>query len=82
MQSRRLRLPSKWDGALGRKNRLFFGDADAGERKAIIESCRRHGIEPSTYLHDALTRLPSMTNRQIKDVVPKAWASSQEKHCA
>jgi transposase len=66
--------------ALGKKNWLFFGDAEAGERSAIIysiiESCRRHGIEPYTYLHDVLTRLPSMTNRQIKDVVPKAWAAA------
>jgi transposase len=64
--------------ALGKKNWLFFGDADAGERSAmiysIIESCRRHDIESYTYLRDVLTRLPTMTNRQIKDVVPKAWA--------
>jgi transposase len=64
--------------ALGKKNWLFFGDADAGERSAmiysIIESCRRHDIEPYTYLRDVLTRLPTMTNRQIKDVVPKALA--------
>jgi hypothetical protein len=69
--------------ALGKKNWLFFGDADAGERSAIIysiiESCRRHGIEPYTYLHDVLTRLPSMTNRQIKDIVPKAWAAATRK---
>jgi transposase len=67
--------------ALGIKNWLFFGDADAGERSAIIysiiESCRRRGIEPYTYLHDVLTRSPSMTNRQIKDVVPKAWAAAR-----
>jgi transposase len=48
--------------ALGKKNWLFFGDADAGQRSAIIysiiESCRRHGIEPYTYLRDVLTRLP------------------------
>jgi transposase len=66
--------------ALGKKNWLFFGDADAGERSAIIysiiESCRRHGVEPYTYLHDVLRRLPSMTNRQIKDIVPKAWAAA------
>ena len=67
--------------ALGKKNWLFFGDADAGQRSAIIysiiESCRRHGIEPYTYLRDVLTRLPTMTNRQIKDVVPKAWAATR-----
>jgi hypothetical protein len=52
--------------ALGKKNWLFFGDANAGERSAvicsIIESCRRHGVEPYSYLRDVLTRLPSMTN--------------------
>jgi len=68
--------------ALGKKNWLFFGDANAGERSAviysIIESCRRHGVEPYIYLRDVLTRLPSMTNRQIKDVVPKAWAAAQK----
>ncbi len=48
------------------------------ERSAIIESCRRHGIEPYTYLHDVLRRLPSMINRQIKDIVPKAWAAARK----
>jgi hypothetical protein len=66
--------------ALG-KNWLFFGDADAGQRSAIIysiiESCRRRGIGPYTYLHDVLTRLPSTTNRRIKDIVPKAWAATR-----
>ena len=68
--------------ALGKKNWLFFGDADAGQRSAIIysiiESCRRRGIEPYTYLHDVLTRLPSITNRQTKDIVPKAWAAANK----
>ena len=44
---------------------------------SIIESCRRHHIEPYTYLRDVLTRLPTMTNRQIKDIVPKAWAATR-----
>jgi hypothetical protein len=64
----------------GKKNCLFFGDADARERRAIIysiiESCRRHRVAPYSYLHDVLTRLPSITNRQIKNIVPKAWGSS------
>jgi transposase len=68
--------------ALGKKNWLFFGDANAGERGAviysIIESCRRQGVEPYSYLRDVLTRLPSMTNRQIKDITPKAWAAANK----
>jgi len=66
--------------ALGKKNWLFVGEADAGERGAIlytiIESCRRHGLDPHAYLRDLLTRLPSMTNREIADVTPEARAKT------
>ena len=66
--------------ALGKKNWLFFGDADAGKRSAvlytIIESCRCRGINPHSYLRDVLTRLPSMTNWQVKHVTPEAWAKA------
>ena len=59
----------------------FFGEAHAGERGAIIytiiESCRRRGIDPHAYQLDVLTRLPLLTNWQIKDVTPEAWAKSQ-----
>jgi len=64
--------------AIGKKNWLFVGDAAAGEHSAIIytliESCRRRGLDPYAYLKDVLTRLPSMTNRQIPEVTPEAWA--------
>ena len=67
--------------ALGKKNWLFMGDADAGERGAIIytiiESCRRRGLDPYTYLKDILTRLPTMTNHQVPTVTPAAWAKAQ-----
>ena len=66
--------------ALGKKNWLFMGDADAGERGAIlytlIESCRRRGIDPHAYLRDILTRLPTSTNWQVKDLTPEAWAKA------
>lgn len=52
--------------ALGKKNWLFIGDADAGQRSAIIytviENCRRRGLNPFKYFRDVLTRLPKMTN--------------------
>jgi len=67
--------------ALGKKNWLFMGDADAGERGAIlytvIESCRRRGIDPYAYLKDVLTRLPNMTNHQVPEVTPAAWATAR-----
>jgi hypothetical protein len=68
--------------AIGKKNWLFIGEANAGRRGAILytitESCRRRGIDPFAYLHDVLTRLPTMTNWQIKNVTPKAWAKSKK----
>lgn len=67
--------------AIGKKNWLFIGEAEAGQRSAvlltIIEACRSRGIDPQTYLSDVLTRLPTMTNWQIKDVTPAAWAKAQ-----
>jgi hypothetical protein len=60
-----------------KKNWLFFGEAGAGERGAIlytvIESCRRRGIDPYAYLKDVLTRLPSMSNRQLVLLLPESW---------
>ena len=34
---------------------------------------RRRGLDPYGYLRDVLSRLPSMTNRQIPEVTPEAW---------
>jgi transposase len=68
--------------AIGKKNYLFFGEAQAGQRSAIIysitESCRRRGIDPHAYLRDVLTRLPHLTNWQIKDITPEAWAKARK----
>lgn len=67
--------------ALGKKNWLFVGEAEAGERGAIlytvIESCRRQGIDPQAYLRDVLTRLPNLTNHQVPQVTPAAWAKAR-----
>lgn len=67
--------------AIGKKNWLFIGEAEAGQRSAIlytiIEACRRRGLDPWAYLRDVLTRLPTLTNRQVKDVTPDAWAKGR-----
>jgi len=48
--------------AVGKKNFLFVGHPDAGQRSAVIYSvlgsCRRHGINPAAYLQDIFERLP------------------------
>lgn len=69
--------------AVGKKNWLFIGEAGAGQRGAIIytviETCRRRSIDPYTYLRDLLTRLPHLTNHQITEVTPAAWAKAQHR---
>jgi hypothetical protein len=63
--------------AIGKKNWLFIGAADAGQRGAIlytiVECCRRRGIDPYAYLRDVLTRLPKMKMSEIGHITPQAW---------
>ncbi len=67
--------------ALGKKNWLFIGEAQAGDRSAIIytviESCRRRRIDPYAYLKDVLTRLPRMTIQQVPEILPAVWGKPQ-----
>jgi len=63
---------------IGKKNWLFIGHPDAGQRSAIlyslIVSCQRHGKEPLAYLKDILTRLPRMTNQDdLRQLTPRLW---------
>jgi transposase len=69
--------------ALGKKNWLFVGHPEAGERSAVIYtllgSCRRHGINPFDYLKDLFTRLPMAKITQIKEFTPAAWTKVNAK---
>ena len=69
--------------ALGKKNWLFIGHPEAGERSAVIYtllgSCRRQGINPFDYLKDLFTRLPAAKITQIKMFTPAAWAKAEAK---
>ena len=63
---------------IGKKNWLFIGHPDAGQRSAVIYSivvsCQRRGIEPLDYLRDVLSRLPTMTTRDNLDALtPARW---------
>jgi transposase len=67
--------------AIGKKNWLFIGAAEAGKKTAIlytiVESCRRRGIDPLAYLHDVLTRLPRSTNHTVHELTPENWAKAR-----
>ena len=68
--------------ALGKKNFLFIGHPEAGERSAVIYSllgsCRRHGINPFDYLKDLFTRLPAAKITEIREFTPAAWAKAKQ----
>ncbi|HEV2210264.1 MAG TPA: IS66 family transposase [Verrucomicrobiae bacterium] len=63
--------------AIGKKNWLFIGAPEAGQRSAIIYTllgcCRRQGINPYEYFRDLITRLPAAKITEIKQFVPSAW---------
>lgn len=64
--------------AVGKKNFLFIGHPEAGQRSAVIYSvlgsCRRHGINPAEYLQDIFERLPKAKTSDLKSLTPAAWA--------
>jgi hypothetical protein len=72
--------------ALGRRNWLFVGHPEAGDRPAIfyslMASCRHHGINPLDYLRDVLTRLPGAKMSEIAEFLPSAWAKAHRSKIA
>lgn len=67
--------------AVGKKNFLFIGHPEAGQRSAVIYSvlgsCRRHGINPAEYLQDVFERLPKAKTSDLKSLTPAAWAKAK-----
>lgn len=63
--------------ALGRKNWLFVGSQQAGERAAVvmslIESAKLNGHDPWAYLKDVFERLPTLKNRDLAQLLPHNW---------
>src|SRR5690606_6277684 len=63
--------------ALGRKNYLFAGSHEAAQRAAVIYSlvatCKKHGVNPETWLTDVLGRIPTHPMKQVEDLLPHHW---------
>ena len=68
--------------AIGRKNWLFVGSPQAGQRAAIlmslIASCKAKQVEPWAYLKDVLTQLPH--GAQADTLLPDTWLGSHPQH--
>jgi len=63
--------------AIGRKNWLFAGSDEGGRRAAIIysmiESAKRHGVEPLAYLTDVFSRIGAMRASELERLLPDRW---------
>ncbi len=63
--------------ALLRKNALFAGSPRGGETAAILSSltstCRRHEINPQTYLTQLLANLPDTPISRLDEWLPDQW---------
>ena len=64
--------------ALGKRNWLFIGHLEAGERSAAVysltETCRMLGIDPYAYLKAVLTQLPGTADADVGKLTPANWA--------
>jgi hypothetical protein len=65
--------------AVGRKNWLFCGSEEAGEKLAVLQSltvsCQELGIDPYHYLADVLERL--LRGESPDRLTPRAWAAAR-----
>ena len=65
--------------ALGRKNYLFAGSDDGGQRAAaiytLIETAKLNDVDPEAWLRDMLARLATHPAKHIDQLLPWAWAT-------
>ena len=66
--------------AVGRKNWLFAGSDEGGRRAAVlyslIESAKRVGVNPETYLKDLLERISTHPMNRIAELTPCRWKAA------
>jgi transposase len=67
--------------ALGRKNWLHVGSAQAGPKVAailsVVESCRRLGVPVKDYLMKALPGINQRKLSEVVDLTPARWSASR-----
>ena len=67
--------------AIGRKNYLFAGSHEAAQRSAMLYSllgtCKLHGINPTEWMNNVLTRIATHPINQIHLLLPHNWKPVQ-----
>ena len=67
------------DQAIGRKNWMFLGSAEAGPRAAvlctILAGAKRHRLKPWAYMHDVILQLAvDASLESLTRLLPDRWA--------
>jgi transposase len=69
--------------ALGRKNYLFVGPANAGERTAdiysLIETAKLNGLNPEHYLRDVLACINAHSQLRLAELLPWNWNQQNQR---
>jgi transposase len=80
-------VSERWlrDQAIGRKNWMFLGSAEAGPRAAVIctilAGAKRHRLEPWTYLRDVILQLSvEVSPESLARLLPDRWAQAHPEH--
>ncbi len=73
--------------ALNRKNALFAGSDDGGERwtviASLVETCKLNAVDPQAYLGDVIARIVAgHAQSQIDELPPWAYAPAPLKAMA
>lgn len=67
--------------AVGRKNWLFAGSANAGRRAAVlmtlVGTCKLQGVDPQAYLADVLPRIATTPVSRIAELTPRGWRKAR-----
>ncbi len=67
--------------AVGRKNWLFAGHDEGAEALAVlftmVESAKRAGLNPETWLRDVLDRIAELPSSRLEDLLPDRWKRMQ-----
>jgi hypothetical protein len=69
--------------AVGRRNWLFVGSENGGERAAVIltviASAHRHDLDVWAYLRDVLERL-AKGDQNLEELLPDVWKANHPEH--
>jgi len=68
--------------AMGRRNWLFAGSDEGGERAAtiltVLETAKRAGVDLREYVHDVLVKIAGGWQRpRLDELLPHAWAAAR-----